>query len=56
MTAINYLSVFDKTRVFQTYKAMVKDMSKSQLETIVLLILNGTDIEYAFDLAAPNPN
>ncbi len=55
MAAINYLSELDKVKAYQTYKPMILDMSKAQLETLVLLILNGADIDYAFDLAISFP-
>lgn len=55
MAAINYLAELDKVRAYQTYKPMVLDMSKAQLETVVLLILNGCDVDYAFNLAQSFP-
>lgn len=55
MSAINYLSELDKIKAFQTYKAIVSDLSKNQLEILVLLILNGSEVEYAFDLATSYP-
>lgn len=55
MAAINYLAELDKVRSYQTYKPIVLDMSKAQLETVVLLILNGCEIDYSFELAASFP-
>lgn len=55
MAAINYLSELDKVRSYKNYKPIILDMSKPQLETVILLIINGCDIDYAFDLAALFP-
>ncbi len=56
MAAINYLSELDKVNAYHTYKPMVLDMTKAQLEIVVLMILNGADIDYAFDLASAFTN
>jgi len=55
MASINYLSELDKIKTYETYRPIVSDLSKSQLEILTLLILNGCDVEYAFDLAMSFP-
>jgi len=55
MASIHYLSEIDKVKTFNTYKPIVLDLSKEQLEILILMILNGTDVEYAFDLAMSFP-
>jgi len=55
MPSINYLSEFDKIKYFNTYRPIVEDLTKPQLEILILLIINGTDIEYAFDMAMSYP-
>jgi hypothetical protein len=55
MAAINYLSELDKIKAYETYRPIVSDLSKSQLEILILLILNGCDLDYAFDMAMSFP-
>jgi len=50
MVALQYLAELDKVNLFNKYKPIVLDMTKQQLETLVLLILNGCDVDYAFDI------
>jgi len=55
MAAINYLSEFDKIKAYQTYRPIVEDLSKPQLEILLLLLINGSELDYAFDLAMSFP-
>lgn len=55
MSAIQYLSELDKIKACQTYRPLIADFSKPQLEILTLLILNGSELDYAFDLAMSFP-
>jgi hypothetical protein len=55
MAAIHYLSELDKIKAYQTYRPLVSDMSKPQLEVLILLILNECEIDYSFDMAMSFP-
>jgi len=55
MPSINYLTEFDKIKCFNTYRPIVEDLTKPQLEILILLIINGADIDYAFDIAMSYP-
>jgi len=55
MAAINYLSEFDKIKAYQTYRPIVEDLSKPQLEILILLLINGSELDYAVDLAMSYP-
>lgn len=55
MSAINYLSELDKIKAYRTYHSIIYDLSKPQLEILTLLLLNGSDLDYAFDLAMSFP-
>lgn len=50
MASIHYLAELDKVNAYQTYKPLVLDMTKEQLEILILMLINGSDLEYAFDL------
>ena len=50
MACIHYLGELDKVETYQTYKPLVLDLSRAGLELVLLLILNGCEIDYAFDL------
>jgi len=56
MPSIQYGSELDKIKCFYTYSPIVKDLSKHQLEVLILLIINGSDIDYAFDIAMSYPS
>lgn len=49
MPRLNYLAQFDAIHYFQIYRPIITDMTKEQLEIVLLLILNGEAIETAFD-------
>lgn len=51
MPRLSYLAHFDAIHYFQKYRPIVADMSRNQLEMLILLILNGEEIDYAFDHA-----
>jgi len=55
MAAINYLSEFDKIKAYQTYRPIIQDLSKPQLEILILLLINGSELDYAVDLAMSFP-
>lgn len=55
MPALNYLAEIDKVRAYQTYKPIIEDLSKKQLEILCLLIVNGSDLDYAVDMAMSFP-
>ena len=55
MPALNYLSEYDKIRAFQKYRPILNDLSKDQLELALLMIINGTELDYAIDLAMASP-
>jgi len=55
MASINYLSELDKIKAYQTYRPIISDLSKPQLEILILLLINGSDLDYAFDLAMSFP-
>ena len=49
MPQMLYLSELHKVEYYNQYKPLVLDLSRTGLEMLVLLILNGTDLDYAFD-------
>jgi len=55
MAAIHYLSELDKIKTYETYRPIVSDLSKNQLEILILLLINGSELDYAFDLAMSFP-
>lgn len=55
MSGIHYLSELDKIKAYQTYKPVIEDLTKNQLEILVLLLINGSDLDYAMDLAMSFP-
>lgn len=55
MASLNYLSEYDKIKAFHNYKTILKDMSRDQLELALLMIINGTELDYAIDLAMASP-
>jgi hypothetical protein len=55
MPAIHYLAEYDRIRTVRTYKPVIMDMTKNQLEILALLLINETDIEYAFDISISSP-
>ena len=55
MAAIHYLSEFDKIKAFTNYRPIVADFSRDQLEIVVLLLVNGSELDYAIDLAMAWP-
>jgi len=55
MTALNYLSELDKIKAYRTYRPIIEDLSKPQLEILILLLLNGSELDYAVDLAMSFP-
>jgi len=55
MAAINYLSELDKIKAYQKYRPIISDLSKPQLEVLILLLINGSELDYAVDLAMSFP-
>jgi len=55
MAAINYLAELDKINAYNAYKPIVLDLTKQQLQVLVLLLINGSDLDYAVDMANVYP-
>jgi len=55
MSSINYPSEIDKIKAYQMYRPIISDLSKPQLEILILLLINGSDLDYSFDLAMSYP-
>jgi hypothetical protein len=55
MSQIQYLSELDMIRASRKYRPIIEDMSKKQLQILTLFLINGMDIDYAFDLAMTYP-
>jgi len=51
MASIQFSSALDKINSFKTYFPMVSDMSRTQLQMVVILLLQECDLDYAFDFA-----
>lgn len=51
MPEVKYLTLIDRIQIFDTYKPTVMDMTRTQLQVVILMILNGSDVDYAFDKA-----
>jgi len=49
MPRLNYLAQLDAIHYYQTYRPIIADMTRDQLEIVLLLILNGEPVETAFD-------
>jgi hypothetical protein len=56
MAEIQYSSEIDKVKMSRKYRPIIEDMSKNQLQILVLFLINGMDIDYAFDLAMTYPH
>ena len=55
MPAIHYLSELDKVKAYQTYRPIIEDSTKTQLQVLILALINGSDLDYAIDLAMSFP-
>lgn len=55
MPILNYLSEFDKIKSYQKYRPIISELSRGQLETLVLMLLNGAELDYSVDLAMSFP-
>jgi len=51
MTALHYLTEYDRLKTFDTYKPIIMDMDERTLRVALLLILNGNTVEEAIDKA-----
>jgi len=51
MSGILYLAESDKREAWKKYRPILEDMNERQLRQALILILDGTDIEKAFDVA-----
>ena len=51
MSGILYLAEMDQREVWKKYRPVLEDMNERQLRQALILILDGTDIEKAFDVA-----
>jgi hypothetical protein len=49
MPRILYLGEQHKIEYYNEFKPVILDLSRGALETLVLLILNGTDLDYALE-------
>lgn len=55
MPAINYPSEFDKITAYHKFRHIIADMAHNQLELVLLMILNGEELEHAMDIATSLP-
>jgi len=55
MAQIHYLSELDKVDAYTKYRPIINDLSRSQLELLVLMIINGAELDYAVDTAMSLP-
>jgi len=55
MSGILYLAEMDQREVWKKYRPVLEDMNERQLRQALILILDGTDIEKAFDVAMTFP-
>ena len=55
MVAIHYLSQLDKIKAYETYRAIISDLTKIQLELLLLTLINGAELDYAFDFVMGFP-
>lgn len=55
MPLINFLSELDKIKAYQNYRPVIAEMSKSQLEIALLLLINGCELDYSIDMAMSWP-
>lgn len=51
MPAIHYLAEIDKLETWKKYRPIIEDMNDRMLRQTLILILDGMDIEKAFDIA-----
>ena len=51
MSGILYLAESDQREAWKKYRPILEDMNERQLRQALILILDGEDIESAFDLA-----
>jgi hypothetical protein len=51
MSGILYLAEQDKKDAWRKYRPILEDMNRRQLRQVLVLILNGEDIENSFDIA-----
>jgi hypothetical protein len=55
MSQIHYLSEFDKITAYQNYRPIISELSRGQLEVLILTLINGSELDYAVDLAMGCP-
>ncbi|MFH0813267.1 MAG: hypothetical protein V2A69_10595 [Pseudomonadota bacterium] len=51
MPSIHFPSEYDRLKAFDRWKPVVMDLEQRDLQVVVLLLLNGADLDYAFDIA-----
>jgi hypothetical protein len=51
MSGILYLAEMDQREAWKKYRPVLEDMNERQLRQALILILDGTDIEKAFNVA-----
>ena len=51
MSGILYLAESDKREAWRKYRPILEDMNEQGLRRVLVLLLDGMDIEKAFDIA-----
>lgn len=51
MSGVLYLAEQDKRDIWRKYRPIIEDMNQRQLKQALVMILDGEDIEKAFDIA-----
>lgn len=56
MARLNYLAAVDAVHYYQKFRPMLDDLTRDQLQMIMVLLLNGEDLDKAFDMIVGRKN
>lgn len=56
MARLNYMAPVDAVHYYQKFRPMLDDLTRDQLYILMILLLNGEDLEKAFDMVMDHKN
>jgi hypothetical protein len=56
MARLNYLAAVDAVHYYQKYRPVLDDLNRDQLQILMVLLLNGEDLDKAFDMVMGRKN
>jgi len=51
MPTLHYLSDYDRIQLWKKYRPIIEDMNEKQLRVALILLLDATEVNEAFDTA-----